>query len=210
MMTSQITICIAHKHTKLNDAALRIALDCIVTNTVNDYALLVDTTTPEDPYAVYNRLAKQALTPYLLFTNSDVFLAPKWDVAMLEAATPETIVSGVLIEPGTMSVAPNNVAQNFGKTPETFDRAAFEAYRPDKIPNTPGWYMPALYPRELFVMLGGFDTGRGAFMEEPIDKFFWEVWTANGFTFKRAADSRAYHLQNWSRLCETQPLSLKL
>ncbi len=206
-MTAQFTICIAHKDAPENDEALRVALDCIVANTVNQYALLVDTTTPEDPYAVYNRLAKQARTPYIVFSNSDVFFAPGWDVPLLEAAAPNTIVTGVLVECGAMGVNPRNVHHDFGMTPATFDRAAFEAY-PVPLPDCEGWYMPCLMPRDLFVAMGGFDLSRGTFMKQPLDIYFWDDWQAAGYKLARVL-SISYHLQNWSNPVEqTKPVRL--
>lgn len=200
---ADLSICIAHKHTPRNDAALRVALDCIVDNTRCDYELLIDTTTPADPYQVYNELVQQAQTPYCVLTNSDVFFAPNWDVEFLAHANEHTILSGILAECGAIGVAYGNLKQNFGMTPEAFNRQAFEDWSVDcHFPAGNGWYMPCLMPRDRFITLGGFDV-RGSFQLDPVDKWFWSTWEANGGLFKRVR-SVAFHLQNWSNSEEQQ------
>ena len=198
-----LTICIAHKHTQRNDAALKVALDCILDNTRCDYELLIDSTTPADPYVVYNKLVKQSATPWCILTNSDVFFAPNWDVEWLAHADEYTILSGILVECGAIGVATGNLKHNFGMTPETFDRATFETWAETvPMPKGDGWYMPCLMPRDEFLDLGGFDL-RGTFGIDPVDKWFWDTWETSGGLVKRVR-SIAYHLQNWSNPIEQQ------
>jgi hypothetical protein len=200
---ADLSICIAHKHTPANDKALRIALDCIIDNTRCDYELLVDTTTPADPYGVYNKLVRQSMTPYCVLTNSDVFMAPGWDIPYLEAANEQTILTGVLVEPKAIGVSPQNKEANFGMRPDTFNRHAFEVWA-ETAPmlKGKGWYMPCLMPRDKFLDLGGFDTS-GVFMKDPVDKWFWAAWEASGGNVQRVY-SVAYHLQNWSNPVEQE------
>lgn len=198
-MVSQVklSICIAHKHTPENDKALAIALDCIVRNTLCDYELLIDTTTPAEPYHVYNALAKKASGEYVVFSNSDVFFAQRWDEPMLYAADKYTIVTGVLVECGAIGVNAENVERNFGMTPDTFQRDEFEAWAKGAGEwGGDGWYFPCLMPRQTFIQAGMFDTSRGGF-PNPLDIWFWEKWRGMGLKVKRVR-SFAYHLQNYS------------
>ena len=200
---ADLSICIAHKHTKANDAALKVALECIVDNTHCDYELLIDTTTPDDAYVVYNRLVAQATTNYCVLTNSDVFMAPDWDIEWQLNADPNIILSGILVECGAIGVASGNLKHNFGMRPDTFNREAFEAWAVDcHFPAGDGWYMPCLMPREKFLALGGFDNS-GTFGIDSVDTWFWLTWQANGGRLKRVR-SVAYHLQRWSDENEQQ------
>lgn len=198
-----IAILIAHKHETANDKALDIALSCVVRNTRNDYQLLVDTKTPDCPYRVWNRLAAATSAEWVLFTNSDVFLAPGWDTPMLEVAQPDIIVTGVVVEPGAIGVNDRNVLQNFGMAPDSFNRQAFEEWAstiPGGIPGGIGWFMPSLHHRETFLKVGGFDISRGIF-PDPLDEDYWNKWKAAGRRIHRVA-SYSYHLQNWSNPSE--------
>lgn len=198
-----IAILIAHKHEPENDKALDIALACIVRNTRTDYQLLVDTKTPDCPYRVWNRLARSTDAEWLLFTNSDVFMAPGWDVPMLDIAQPDTIVTGVVVEPGAIGVNERNIDKSFGMTPESFDRKAFEEWittEPGGVPGGIGWFMPSLHHRETFLRIGGFDTSLGVF-PEPLDEEHWNRWKASGRRIERVM-SYSYHLQNWSNPVE--------
>lgn len=198
-----LAILIAHKHDPANDGALAVALDCIVCNTRSDYQLLVDTTTPDCPYRVWNRLAQAAQADWLLFTNSDVFLAPGWDIPMLGAAKPDVIVVGVVVEPGAIGVNERNLEKNFGMTPQAFDRTAFEQWiteTPGGQPGGHGWFMPSLHYRNSFLAMGGFNTTLGAF-PDPLDEEYWHRWKAAGLGVHRVP-SFSYHLQNWSNPVE--------
>lgn len=204
---ADISILIAHKHEATNDEALKIALDMIVSNTVHDYELLVDTTTPTGVYGAYNRLAERASAPYVVFTNSDVFLAPGWDAAMLEEATPSVIVTGVIVECGAIPVAAANVEKNFGMTPQTFRRQAFEQWVAEEqpLPEGEGWYFPSMHYRRWFLEQGGFDVSRGEFPEVWLDKFYWDYWRACGFGIRHVR-SYSYHLQCYSDIERTRAI----
>lgn len=198
-----LSILIAHRHDKENDKALRVCLDCLVTNTVNDYEILIDATTPADPYEVYNALAQKAAGEYIVFMNSDTFVAPAWDWSLLADAKPNIITVPVLVESGAIGVHHNNVAMNFGMRPDTFDRISFEQWVKDWyekgaiLPNdSEGWFMPSLHNRNAFLLNGGFDTSLGGFPMD-LDRKYWDKWKAAGKRIIKCP-SMVYHLQNYS------------
>lgn len=203
-MSLRLSILIPHKRNPVNDRALSIALSCIVDNTDVDYELIVDTETPADPYALLNSMATRARGEYLFFGNSDLFLAPNWAASMLEAAQPDWIITGILVECGAIGVHENNHPHNFGMLPESFDRTGFEKWckQSPEYPQGEGWYFPSLHHRATFLEFGGFDTDLGQF-PDPLDAIYWDRWRGSGRHVHRVS-SFAYHLQNLSN--ETEQL----
>lgn len=193
------SILIPHKRNPENDKALAIAMACIAENTRHDYQLIVDSTTPADPYVVLNDLALRASGEYLCFLNSDTFVAPAWDIDMLAQARGDTIVNLTLVEPGAIGVYEGNFTRDYGMTPETFDRAAFEAFAaaPDgAYPSGNGFVFYGLVPRRRFLMRGRFDTSLGRFPLD-LDRKFWEAWERDGLPIVRST-GLIYHLQRYS------------
>lgn len=200
---TDLSILIPHKHEPENDKALSIALSCLAMNTRSAYEILVDSTTPADPYIVLNEMARRARGDYLFFSNSDIFVAPDWDSPLLSKAAPDTMVTATLVEPGAIGVFPGNFQRNFGMTPDTFRRTDFEAWSmsPDgDFPDGQGFYYYALIHREMFLLQGGFDTSYGVF-PAPLDIYFWNTWLAAGFQIVRG-HGLVYHLQNYSNKSE--------
>jgi hypothetical protein len=199
-----LSILLPHKHEPENDKALAIALSCIVANTRVDYELIVDTTTPGDPYVILNDMARRAKGEWLFFGNSDLFVAPKWDVELLNLADPDTMTSITLVEPGAIGVHIENIHHSFGMTPETFRRAEFEAWAATdpELPAGNGFYFYALRHRQTFLDRGGFDTSIGAF-PIPLDINYHEAWLRDGKQVVRSK-ALAYHLQNFSNPLEQE------
>ena len=199
---SEISIIIPHRHTPPNDKALYIAVASIIANTKCDYELLIDTTTPGDPYEVCNALATGARSEWLFFSNSDVFVAPHWDEVLLRHRSPDVMVKPTVIEPGAIGVHHENIHANFGMTPETFRQKDFEAFCATNpaVPGPDGFYFYGLLHRETFIRRGMFDTARGKF-PTPLDIFFDDDWKASGRNILHV-QSYVYHLQNWSNPVE--------
>jgi hypothetical protein len=199
-MTPAISIIIPHLRERENDKALRVALDCIIDNTDLDYELMVESVAERrDIYPVINNMAARARAEWLVFANSDTFLAPGWASAFYAVRDTQKIIGGVIVECGAIPVNDRNYERNFGRTPETFDRAGFEAFvaNGDVWRDGEIWYFPCLIHKGEFLSRGGFDTRRGKFPDDPIDLYFWEAWKRSGRTVERVK-SYSYHLQNYS------------
>lgn len=198
------TLILPHLRNPGNDAALRIALDCLMTNTVNDFTLLMDVVRGGDLYETITRLVKHAPTEYCCYWASDTFAAPEWDVPMLALAAPDTFVNGVLVEPGAIGVHPESIHKDFGRKPETFRRAEFEEYVKDApLPNGEGWYCPYMFPRDGWLAHGGLQSGlqgdHHGFTSADVELF--DRWKASGNRIVRTR-SYAYHMQRFSQLDE--------
>lgn len=194
-----LSVLIPHLREPENDRALRVCLDCLSSNTSVDYELIIEAVAARrDIYEVCNRMAAKAAADWIVFSNSDVFMAPGWAEPMLEAARSEFIVTGVIVECGAIGVNILNHHRNFGMRPETFDRAAFERWvvEAPEIPAGDGWYFPSLHHRETFLSMGGFDISKGSF-PDPLDEDYWNRWRASGRHVHRVT-SFCYHLQNYT------------
>lgn len=193
----KMSIIIPHKPRPSNDKALMLALQSIIEGTTYDYELIIDNTVPGDPYTIWNKLAHSASGEILVFSNSDVVFAHEWDRFLVEHCSNNTIVTGYIIEPGNIGVAPINIARNFGKHPDSFDRVAFEAFvskhGAPEMKEERGWYMPCAMDRAWFISTGGFPTDLG--FPEPNDIKFWNRCKAEYGTKFLRVKSYSYHFQ---------------
>lgn len=203
-MTAAFTILLPHKRNPGNDAALRIALDMLFANTVHDFHLLIDAATDAPLYPRINALFERATTDCCIYWSSDMFPVKAWDQPMLEAWDARTIVTNVLVEPGAIGVHHMNLHRDFGRTPVTFQREAFEAWAANEAPmlEGEGWLAPYAISRQSFLDMGGLMTGTEGIPVDPqgftgADEAFFAKWKAAGNRIIRAR-SYAYHLQRWS------------
>ena len=195
----ELSILIPHKPGPSNDKALLLATDSIDRFTDKSYELLIDDTVPGDPYAIWNVMADEAKGKTLIFTNSDVVFAPGWDV-MATHCKPNAIVTGYILEPGNIGVAPINIHRDCGKHPDNFSEADFHSFiKKHKAPDVmegKGWYMPCAMDTEWFRSTKRFPTERS--FPNPNDILFWIYCEEElGTQFIRAR-SYSYHFQNQS------------
>lgn len=208
-MSAAFTIILPHRRNPGNDAALSIALDMLYANTVHEFILISDAAYDKPLYPRVNAMMQQATTDAVVYWASDMFPAPGWDMPMLERFNPLTFVTMVVVEPGAIAMHPDNVHKDFGRKPETFDRAAFQTWVTSgsaPIPNNFGWYAPVMYPRAGFFEFGGLDdTGMSGDHHgfTSADVALFERWKAAGRHIQRAS-SWCYHLQRYSQEDEQQ------
>lgn len=199
------SVILPHKRNPGNDAALAICLQMLASNTVNDFVLLMDAAYNAPLYARVNAMVEQATTDYCVYLASDTFVAPGWDVPMLEAVDAQTFVNGVLVEPGAIAMYSENLWQDFGRLPETFHRSAFEEFcKSAPVPSGEGWFCPYMFHREQWLAYGGLETHLTApdgFT--PADMNLFDRWKASGNRVIRVR-SFAYHLQRFSDVAEQE------
>ena len=192
-----ITIIIPHKPMPENNDALSINICMLIENSCSSLEIIVDTESPKDPYIIYNEAAKVARSDILVFTNSDVLMAPDWDRPFIDHMQDNAILTGYLVEPGNVGVASENIQVDFGKTPYIFDRTLFETFavmsRQPPVKEERGWYMPCAFRRDWFLSTGGFDTSIP--FPHPSDIVFWNKCVKELGTKLLRVNSFAYHFQ---------------
>ena len=206
-MTAAFTIILPHKRNPGNDAALRICLEMLMANTRHDFILLMDAAVNSPLYPRVNAMVEQTMTDLFVYWASDMFASPGWDEPMLARVTPETIVTNTVVEPGVISMHGGNHKMDFGRRPETFNRAAFEGWCNEggHVAGGEGWYAPYMMHRDCFLDMGGLDLNIDQGLEfGGADMALFARWKANGNRVVRAPGSWAYHLQRYSDEGEQQ------
>jgi hypothetical protein len=188
------SILIPHLHTEVDKRALRVLLDTIVRHTIHDYELIVQAHQGDNAYPILNAMAQAATSEWLVFTCTDHFCSPAWDVPMWDARGEDMLVVGGLVESGFRLVSEQNLERNFGMSPETFYEAGFNAFAASHppLPTIDAWTFPWLVHRESFWNMGGFDIHPSL-----SDMFFFRKWMMAGKQWTRV-ESYAYHLMNWT------------
>ncbi len=198
MNNAAFTVILPHKRNVGNDAALRICLSCLIDNTVNEFVVLQSVADDQPLYATINDMVAIAPTDCCFYINSDMFVAPGWDVPMLELYDNRTIVTGVLVEPGIIAMHHLNLQQDFGRTPETFRRDEFEEWtKTAPVIDGEGWAAPLMFSRLGHLYLGGFDTSLGEFPDIALDNRLIAKGKEWG-NRKVRAPAFIYHLQGYS------------
>ena len=202
------TVLIPHKRNPGNDAALRVCLDCLFANTANDFHLLIDAATDAPLYERMNALVEHAPTDTCIMLSSDIFVAPRWDVPLLEARVAGIWVNGVVAEQGMIAVHPSNIEHDFGRTPDSFDRTGFEAWAANaSVPQGDGWVVPLLFSKFEWLYEGGLNIDLGSttdadgFPYLPADDDLIQRFKAKHGIVRRVG-SFAYHLQRYSSTFE--------
>ena len=204
-----ITIILPHLRNPGNDRALSIAIDTLMANTTNDFVLMIEAVRGGSLYDTVNAMVWTATTEAFVYWSSDMFPAVGWDVPMVKLYTPDTIVTNVVVEPGAIGMHPDNVHKDFGRTPERFRRADFEAYAASDDahynPSNFGWYCPYLMSRQAFLDTGGLRTDLAGDHHgfSGADELMFAQWQAAGKSIKRAR-SFVYHLQRFSQVDEQE------
>lgn len=193
------TILLPHKLNPRNNEALVICMDCLVSNTVNDFALIMSAAQDQPLYETMNRLVVEASTDLCLFLHSDMFVSSGWDQAMLNLADRSTFVTGLLVEPGAMGVHHANVQKDFGRKPETFQRKAFEEWvKESDAPKAhgEGWVAPILFYRDVWLANGGHDLNGDLVWTDKDTQMLNKFKGSGGRIIQ--AQAPVYHLQRWS------------
>lgn len=206
-----ISVLIPHKANPWNDACLRLTEKMLKENTRCEYELLVEEdTVGGQVYTIWNRMAKAAKYPILVWGNSDVVFAPQWDSPVISFMDSYDYLGFYLVECGMIGVHSNNIHRDFGSLANTFDREGFESFAKRFIDDRPevlvdqgrpdnhqqnagfGWYSPSAMKKKYFLDHGGF--GENPPFPHNQDSIFMQRCYEDGMTLAKVR-TVAYHFQ---------------
>lgn len=206
-----ISVLIPHKSNPWNDACLSLTEKMLKENTKGAYELLVEEdTVGGQVYTIWNRLAKAAKYPILVWGNSDVVFAPGWDEPVRQHMSAFDYLGFYLVECGMIGVHPNNIHRDFGSMADSFDREGFEVFartlvasKPDLVTSDSrpqdhqrhpsfGWYSPSAMPKMYFLDKGGF--GESPPFPHAQDSSFMQKCYVSGMRLAKVK-TVAYHFQ---------------
>ena len=206
MRQPEFSVLIPHYAAEHGRRTLRTCLDCLIDNTASHYELIVyGNSEGGDLYQIYNDMARRASTEWIVFLMSDEFLQPGWDIPALEYRSPDILWGFNIVEPGYEPVNALNARADFGASPETFQRHAFETWCMTERPSSEFlWIFPWFMSREAFFDLGGFPKRA---LDDPewglSDMLYCRTWVEQGGQVGRLP-TWAYHLGRWSLTGQTR------
>lgn len=201
-MNSQgISIIMPHAINDENDRVLSLNQKMAKENTRGPYEILYigNMRRPDLVYKGWNMLVGIAKYDLVLWSNTDLLLAPNWDVNIYQLTELYDWISLRVVECGAIPSAATMISKNFGWTAQGFDRDGFEKFVGEDIAqrpiHQPGWiwHCPSVLKRNKFLELGGF--GETPPFPYDQDNHFKVRAEAAGWKFGVSNHSYAYHLQ---------------
>lgn len=200
-MEQGISIIMPHLMNPENDRVLELNKQLIKENTCGNYELLylANSGRKDLVYGGWNMLASIAKYELILFTNSDLFLAPNWDKNIYSIAEIADWISLRVVECGAIPSYHTMISKDFGMTASSFHRKEFEQFVSNESENRPiheegwVWYCPSVFKKNKFLEIGGFNN-EPTFPYEN-DMRFKEKVESKGWKFYISNKSYAYHLQ---------------
>lgn len=201
MSEQGISIVMPHAINNENDRVLWLNQKMAKENTRGPYEILYmgNMRRPDLVYKGWNMLISVAKYNLVLWSNTDLLLAPNWDVNIHKLTETYDWISLRVVECGAIPSASTMVSRNFGWTAANFDRTGFEKFVEQDIANRPMhetgwiWYCPSVLKRDKFMEVGGLG-------EQPIYPFDQDTQFKRkvenvGWKFGISNHSYAYHLQ---------------
>ena len=200
-MSNGISIVMPHAINEENDRVLSLNQKMLRENTRGEYEILYigNMKRPDLVYKGWNALFDMAKYELVLWSNTDLLLAPNWDVPIHNLAEIYDWISLRVVECGAIPSFDTMISKNFGWTANTFDRNGFESFvktdTETRNQHEPGWvwFCPSILKKSKFNQIGKF--GEYPPFPHPQDINLKERAEANGWKFGISNHSYAYHLQ---------------
>ena len=133
-----------------------------------------------------------------LWHNTDLVLAPGWDINVLKHQNKSPWQCLRVVETGAIGVDSAMLCKDFGRTAKTFRRKEFEDFVRQESKKHPEyeegfvWYCPSVMNRDWFIKMGGFPDEKP--FPHPNDIEFRNHVEAAGCK-QIIVNSWAYHFQ---------------
>lgn len=195
-----ISIVFPHHDCPENNKVLDLKLKMLQENTTCEYEVLylVNKGNKAIVYPSWDFLIRNAKYDLVLWDNSDLVYANRWNENVLKYQNEANWICLELVECGQIGVHPNNIHKDFGITADTFRRDEFEQWVKDYSKERLGfrrdftWYSPSVWKKSWYISIGGFDLSKE--FPHPVDMEFREKAEKLGQRFI-TVNSFAYHFQ---------------
>ncbi len=146
-----------------------------------------------------NLAADLSNLPHILYLNDDMYVLPKWDIALRDAAKRLNkdvwMLSGTLIEP-TKSNNTTVIHADYGTSLNNFrENELLENFEKIKLSDWNGsTWPPVLIPRVCWLKIGGFSTefSPGMYSDPDMSMKMWQIGCRD---FMGVSESCIYHFQ---------------
>ncbi|MEW6685303.1 MAG: glycosyltransferase family 9 protein [Candidatus Edwardsbacteria bacterium] len=150
-----------------------------------------------------NIAVSKATQQYLFLINDDVFFGPDWDVNLIKHVSPNMVISGVYLEPGSIPVAPCYLEYNCGRVWSEFDENTFlkacQRFQHERGGKTkPAICYPFLISKILWEEVGGLDPRFNPGPGSDPDFFYRLALSPRRIKMIQAQDVLFYHFSGRS------------
>mgnify|MGYP003332299431 CR=1 len=196
-----ISVIFPHAINPENDRVLELNTRMLRENTRGNYELLYlgNMRRPDLVYKGWNMLFEAAKYDLVLWANTDLLLAPDWDIPIQKLSETSDWISLRVVECGAIPSYHTMISKNFGWTAESFDRAGFENFVRQDIASRPVsepgwvWYCPSIIKKSKWADIGKF--AESPVFPHPQDIEFKNRAISAKWNFVISNHSYAYHLQ---------------
>lgn len=139
-----------------------------------------------------NMMFEMAETDVVSYLQSDMVIAPDYDLAVASAVAPDTIISATRVEPPLHPPSPEKITIDFGLDPTKFDMDRWtevvKTLKSDKT--TDFWFAPFTLYKKAYLEMGGYDT---LFRRSRDDSDLLYRFSLAGLKTKQVWDALVYH-----------------
>lgn len=198
-----ISIVFPHANNEENNKVLELKLRLYKKYTTCEYEILYmsNDKRPDLVYPFWDWAIRNAKYDLILWDNTDLLPAPKWNENVLAHKDDADWIGIQLVECGQIGVHSNNIHKNFGITAKEVEDNIdlWEKWVEDESKNKGTklrdgfcWYSPSVWKKEWYIKMGGFDLSKS--FPYPNDSEFREKCEREVTKFI-VVNSYFYHLQ---------------